>query len=604
MKFNKKISCFILALTLGFIPSISNIKSNISYASENNDIINEEDERKKNEREQKERDYYSAIDLIPKFQNLTSNSKDTIEIDVKNIGGYNFEKAKIQITSLPSELSLVNESSPVKEIGHIVVGNTKQIVYDVEVNKNAKSGNYPITFEFTANNGTDVSNFKEYKFSKTFYIRINKNETTKDNIQYKPFIIQNIEHPAIINKGDVADLSFSIKNPNNVDINSVKISISPDDGIVNQTQNVFVENNFPANGEKTFNVKIFAQEKAEKKNYSIKLTVEPTNPNEQVTNTTDSNSTDESEKSTKTLATSTQYTGIFYNAPEKNETDGVKNPYIMISSYSYGDKAVEPNGQFPLTMRFVNTSSQKTIRNIKISLTADDGTFIAVNSSNSFFINSMEPNSSVSKTINFTTKPDAPTKTVGMSIDYSYEDVKGNALTAKDNISIPVMQKTLLSIDDVMQPQYVVEGEPITVSLNFYNLGKTQISNLKMVASGDFSVQGENSYFVGNLDPGKNDSFSFSVIPNDYQKLSGVINFSYETLDGKVNTTQKTFDFKLNPTKANNFDSNTNGIDEPVQKNYTKYYIGGGVILLVITIVVIKRINSKKKKLQELDLDE
>ena len=56
----------------------------------------------------------------------------------------------------------------------------------------------------------------------------------------------------------------------------------------------------------------------------------------------------------------------------------------MITSYSYGGNPVQPNGQFPLSMTFVNTSKEKTLKNIKISLTADEGTFIAVGSSNSF----------------------------------------------------------------------------------------------------------------------------------------------------------------------------------------------------------------------------
>jgi len=100
-----------------------------------------------------------------------------------------------------------------------------------------------------------------------------------------------------------------------------------------------------------------------------------------------------------------------------------------------------------------------------------------------------------------------------MNIDYTYEDTKANPLTAKDTISIPVLQKTLFKVDDVTQPQDVMEGEPVSISTTFYNLGKTQISNVKVTASGDFTPSGSANYFLGTFDPGKSDSFSFSAIP-------------------------------------------------------------------------------------------
>ncbi|EHL18405.1 hypothetical protein HMPREF9630_00130 [Peptoanaerobacter stomatis] len=602
MKINKKIACFILSTALIFTPFLVNIHS---YA-ETTSIDNEEDKREQEERErqeeqrrQKERDYYVAVEMYSDFPKLKNDTQNTLTLQIKNTGGSHLEKSKIKVSALPGEISLTGGSSTTQDVGTIYVGNQTSINYEVQVSKDAKTGTYPITFEFTGNYGTSVDNYKAYSYSKTFYLNITKTEKEKDKSQYKPFLIQNIKHPAIINKGDVADLTFSIKNPNDKPMSSIKVSVSPDEGIVNQTQGVFVENNFPANGEKTFNVKLFAQDKAEKKNYSIKLTVEPTNPTEQ----TDSKSSEDSNETPKILPTSTQYTGIFYNAPDKDEVDGVKNPQIIISSYSYGGTYVEPNQQFPLTMSFVNTSSQKVLRNIKISLNAEEGTFIAVNSSNSFYIDSMSPNSSVTKTINFVTKPDATTKTVAMTIDYTYEDTKGTALTAKDSISIPVMQKTLLSIDDVAQPQDVMEGEPVNISLNFYNLGKTKISNLKMVASGDFTVQGENSYFVGNLEPGKNDSFSISAMPNDPNKISGVIDFTYEKLDGSIETAQKKFNFTLNPISPMPDNNNMDDIQPPKHDNKI-IYIGVGIAVVIIIGIILKKRHNKRKKSQELDLDE
>lgn len=609
MKLKIKIISLICMMMFVFRP----MAEIVSYAGvgeniDQNDWDKKEEEQRKNDKEQKERDFNVAVDISANFSELTADTKNKLTVVVKNTGGVQIVKPTIKAT-LPSELTLLSNKSPVQNLDSVKVsGNPVFVTYDVQVSKDAKTGNYPVTFEFTGKYGISVDNYKDYTFSKTFYVNIvkPKDAKKKDETQYKPFNIYNIKHPAIVNKGDIANLTFSISNPNEKTINSVKITVIPDEGIVNQSQNTFVENNFPAKGSKSYSVKLFPKDGAEKKNYSIKLSVEPTNS---IDPATTAPSTDNSENETqKILPTATQYTGIFYNAPPKEDdedkkNDGVKNPQIMISSYEYGGSPVQPNGQFPLSMTFVNTSREKTLKNIKISLTSDEGTFIAIGSSNSFYIDSMPPSSSVTKTLNFSVKPDATTKTVGMNIDYTYEDTKANPLTAKDTISIPVLQKTIFKVDDVTQPQDVMEGEPVSISTTFYNLGKTQISNVKVTASGDFTPSGSANYFLGTFDPGKSDSFSFSAIPNDQKKISGVIKFSYETLDGKTNSLEKKFNFELNPISM----PTTPDENPQPQENNFKYMpiiiIGVLGALAILIIILVKR-NKKKKKLQELDLDE
>ena len=98
-----------------------------------------------------------------------------------------------------------------------------------------------------------------------------------------------------------------------------------------------------------------------------------------------------------TIATS-QYAGVFIYGGGENadKQDGVKNPQIMIEEYSYGGNDVQAGQEFVLHLILANTS-KKTLRNIKVSLSADEGTFVPVNSSSSFFIDSMGAKSQIKK---------------------------------------------------------------------------------------------------------------------------------------------------------------------------------------------------------------
>lgn len=525
----------------------------------------------------------------PNFPNLIQENSSQISLDITNYGETNLKFFEVEIASLPAGVSLKKGKSPQQSLGDFNVGDKISCKYDLNVNKDAEVGSFPVTFNFKAKYGPN--NLKEYTTSKTFYITINKNENKKNKIKLKPVTITNINHPSIVEKGKIVDFNFSIVNQNQETIPSVKVTVTPEEGLINQSQNVFVINNFAPSQKRDFSVKLFPKDGAEKKNYSINIVAEDISERE--------------EKDAKKVPTSSQYSGIFYNAPKKKDEDeenkGVKNPQIIITNYSYGDSNVTPGENFTLSMNFINTSKSKTLQNIKISTSSEENIFIPLNSSNSFFIDSLTPNEAYSKSITFTCKADAPTKTVPVEIDYTYEDTSGNALQAKETISIPVVQKTIFSVDDVMKPYDGMEGDPVPISVNFYNLGKTAISNLMITSSGSFTVDGDSTYFVGNMDAGKSDSYSINTFPEDPHHINGKITFTFEKVDGKKETVEKEFDFELNPIPMQD-----PTIDQQIPEKQNKispiFIISGIVIAFVVVILVLR--HRKKKKEAEFDLDE
>jgi len=44
-------------------------------------------------------------------------------------------------------------------------------------------------------------------------------------------------------------------------------------------------------------------------------------------------------------------------------------------------------------------------------------------------------------------------------------------------------------------------GQPVSVNLNFYNMGKSTLNNLMVRCKGDFELQPGSEYFAGNLNP-------------------------------------------------------------------------------------------------------
>ena len=304
-----------------------------------------------------------------------------------------------------------------------------------------------------------------------------------------------------------------------------------------------------------------------------------------------------------TIATS-QYAGVFIYGGGENadKQDGVKNPQIMIEEYSYGGNEVQAGQEFVLHLTLTNTS-KKALRNIKVSLSADDGTFVPVNSSSAFFIDSMGAKSQIKKAMRFVAKPTAEQKTSGISVDYSYEDLKGNVLTTKDTISIPVVQKTKLDIGEVNIPtEGVFEGQQANFSVTFYNLGKTVLSNLNVKATGDFTIEDKNGYFVGNMEAGKSDSFDFTVIPDKVGTANGEIIFSFEDVSGTMQEVRKEFQFEVSE-----FIPPTDPSDMPEENQDThkgKKIAGVSVLVILLAGAGIWKKKKNRSKAKELEIDE
>lgn len=560
-----------------------NLQKELEDAKKQLETIKEEEDIKKLVLE------YNTI-----FPDLEQGKSADIRLQVSNKGPANLRGVSIEVSALPTGVSLKSGSTSDEQIGELNVGDSKEASYSLEVGKNAETGNYPISFKLTGNYG--LNTVKTYETTKTFYIKVVKNENQKNDKALSPIKISNIKHPGTIEKGQVANFSFNVTNPNSESINSVKVTVTPEEGLVNRTQNTFIINNMKSGETVPLSVNFFAKDGAERKNYSINVTAEGV-----------SQPAKEGEENTqKQLPTSSQYSGIYYNAPLKDDEkkdgeNGVKNPHILITSYDFGGSHVTPSEEFTLSMNFINTSREKMLRNIKISLSAEESSFIPVNSSNSFFIDSLAPNQAYSKAIRFTTKADATTKTVPVSIKYDYEDTKGNALTSEEVISIPVIQKTDFSIDEIRPPIPFYEGEPVTISVSFYNLGKTQISNLKVTSEGSFSPDGEVTYFSGNMDSGKSDSYSLRAFPNDPSKIDGKIIFTYDSVDGQNHKIEKDFSFDLEPMPAPTDEENMQ-IEEP-KKFPIIPAIGVAITVLILGVAIYKR-QKRKKEEAEFDLDE
>lgn len=519
--------------------------------------------------------WVAAVDVSHSINPTTGFEKgqnNKLTLTLYNYGNSVIKNGVVRLT-LPEGLS-INNGSNQANIGYISTGQRQTVEFSIAVDDNAQSKNYPIE---VAVQGQDFMR-AEAKFSKTIYVPVigEGKEDIKNDLN-----IANVTAPSVVAEKTTFNVGFSVTNNGKKKLRGIKITAEPVEGLLNRSRNIFIDN-FEAGQTKRYSITYYAQEAKEGKSCAIKINAEST--------TTDSKNTSQV----------SQYAVVTVDG---GSTDGAKKPQLMVDNYTYGGTAVQAGGHFMLNLGIMNTSSQ-TLSNIKVSVTDENGIFVPARGSNSFFIDSIKGKAHYTKSMAFDVKPQAEQKTTPMTVKITYETKGGDPLESSDVIAIPVTQRTRLVVDDFVPPQEAYVGMPVSCELQFYNMGKTVLNNLKINCSGEFDITQSNSYYAGNMEGGKSDTYSFTVVPREAGTVTGTVSFNFEDSEGESQIIEVPFEFEATKEMPID-DGNDKNQDQQKKVPWSLIIFSALVVVAIVATVVVKKIRKKKmdKALEIDDLD-
>jgi uncharacterized repeat protein (TIGR01451 family) len=515
------------------------------------------------------------LDMTYKIEggdSLRAGETTILSITVTNRG--NIMLQDVQVTLSLPEIMTLDNSVAVQYVSYLGVGESKTIKFPILVEKKVENKNYAITVKTSG-----LSKGNAAAFDRAVYLPVTGGEEKTANGDIE---IDDISLPAEAEAGAEFTMHFSVTNKGEGDAENVKIEVLPEEGLVNRTKNVFIESVLKPGESKSYAVTFFSdKEKATRKSYSIRVAA--------------------TVGSGEGALSASQYAGIFLT--KEQTEDSIKNPQLLVDNYSYGADHVKAGERFNLTISLYNTG-QRELVNIKVSLSADAGAFVPVGSSNAFFIERMDAKERVQRSLTMATNPNAEQMTTALNVAMTYEDGEGGVFQATDTIAIPVMQETSLTIDDIIAPPELYPGMQSGLDVRFYNTGKTQLRNLRVVAEGNFDTTESTSYYAGNMASGANDRYNFSFIPREEGTLDGKIVFTYDDPSGDMQTVEKEFSFQVMPPMEDmgGFMPDE-AIEEP--KSRTPLYVGGGAaVLLLVALIGLRRFLKRRKMRREIEIDE
>lgn len=303
------------------------------------------------------------------------------------------------------------------------------------------------------------------------------------------------------------------------------------------------------------------------------------------------------------------------NDKKPDEETTAAQPYVIISSYSYGKGDLVAGETRNITMTFRNTSKTMAVENMMVTMTLPDAMMLT-SSSNSFYIEALAAEGTITKTVNVTVKSNAAAQSHSMTVDFTYDyldnGIRRNAKTT-ESISMPVLQVDRFTVTGIDLSQEIFMGEENNLSVNFVNKSRTEIYNLsaKLNCEG-LSNNGEEQY-LGNLASGTASSADFYITGNEKGELVGEVIITYEDTNMNQRTVSVPFTTKVTsyedawgpqgPVGPQNPDDPgmDPGMEEPA--GFPWFWVIGGVVVVAAGVFVYLKLRKNKKESVEEDED-
>ena len=286
--------------------------------------------------------------------------------------------------------------------------------------------------------------------------------------------------------------------------------------------------------------------------------------------------------------------------PDANRPDGPQ-PNIILQKYTFGDGSglIAAGSEFDLALDFMNTSSKHKAENVVMTIEPGEGLSLS-NSSNTFYYAAIGKEEAKSEKVKLLALPSAKPGVAEVTLTFKYEYVDNNKrspVTITQKLSIQIFQPDRFDVTLNPLPASVTVGNETTVSLNYMNKGKSDVSNVQAKLTVNVPALGSVQN-IGNLEPGKSGSINFVLTPDAAGTVNATVTLTYEDASGKLQTKEIPISLTVDEPA---YDPATDGdvveIEETPKSSGLIWYILGGVALLGGgTVLTVKKIKSSKKK--------
>ena len=281
------------------------------------------------------------------------------------------------------------------------------------------------------------------------------------------------------------------------------------------------------------------------------------------------------------------------SAPSSSQKTDAPVPNIVVKSFTYGGKAAEAGGTFPLSIIFENTG---TVRCENIVVTVDGGeSFTVDGGTNTAHYKALAAGGNQTQTLNMQTVPTAKSGAQPITVSFKYEYLDGArraAVTSDVRLTVPVSQPNRFEITPPSSTALDegVEGELL---FTYVNKGKGEIANLEAELVGEGFSSPARTQYLGNVAAGGSGNIGFALTPDASGSLKLTVKIRYEDADQKQQTAEFPLTAEVTPAIP---EEPLEPMEEPSQGGFPFKPVFAGVCVVAAAVSVGAAVLHRKKK--------
>jgi hypothetical protein len=506
------------------------------------------------EEEEKAAPILTAEGFTVNTKNVTYGTQFTISGNVQNSGDETAVNTQIKVTadSLQAGAVELPNATTSKNLGNIDGEKSTAFSFTFYANEKIESGSYPITFEVSAQN----SESRQFTYSVRINGKPEEQSPPKDAVLAK--LTSSVTQPS--GSYDVSgkfDMIINFTNTGKSAATAIKVTAAEASGaVVPRSASVQQIDSIAPGQTKSLTFSFMPTANVSTQFYTVQFNCEY---NAGVYEDAD------------VIETFSQYGGVSIvnskkdaeAAKEDEEPDDpeiVKSiPKIIVSNYvvtsdnSDASSIVLAGREFDLFLEFKNTHPQKSVSNIKITLTAPQtstgeqqgNTFSVVGGSNTIFVEEIAPDGITQKTLRMYCVTSAAAKNHIILVNFDYEDEEGNQISQQEEVGVTVTQEDKLEVGNIFLPSAVMQNESVYLNFSLQNTGRVTLYNTKVILEGEgFDLSGS-EMIIGNLQSGGYQYYDGSIFGTEAGMHSLKVIIQYDLDSGQRKTVEKFYDVEV-----------------------------------------------------------
>ena len=436
---------------------------------------------------------------------LGADERFEVTADLTNIGDAPAENIQISIPNLSAATIFLVSDLNQAFFPTLAPGQTRQVSFTLHTSRNIASNTYPINFRVS------YDGVAEGRPDIPFFVNVFAADDEADvspNIELRRMTATTTR----LNVGQTGQISFELVNTGDAVARNINVAATSlvEGALVPTTSSRISVQSLGIGESRTFTFSFMPTSQASTQSYPIRFNIDYTLRG--------------AEESLSFM----QFAALnVFNpepeptpTPDDDEQGNIQIPRVIVASHPTYPLIPRAGESFEMEITFLNTSSTRSVNNIRITLASALGeqgagaVFTPIGGSNTLFVDYLAPRGMYTKVITMHVLPAANPGIHTLTVHFDYQDYEFHSYEASEQLNIPVAQLSRLEIyppEPFIMPFMDMWGF-VDVEFQVLNTGRTPIDNVWVRVEGPFDTH-EANVFMSSLQPQRTNTYIGRIRP-------------------------------------------------------------------------------------------